>query len=166
MTGPLAIKNTPMSAAATALAHHILVYQLTTCSGAVALLDFTGRFSVAHLVGQCGKEALQHLHVFRIARNSGRVCEAVKQWMLYGNHASGKRVWVGTILMGGEGTGPWDGMGGVLVSVGWKGWLNVALDEVQEFDASTSLEQAWKSRQPTRSKCWRAWCLEGEYKWQ
>lgn len=166
LKGSLAIKSNPTTAAATALINHILVYQLTNFRGAVALLDFTGNFTISHLKDQCGVESLSHLHVFRLLEQSQEVFEDVKQWMLFKEHASHNKVWVGTIIIGAEKIADWNGMEKVLVSCGRNGWMNVARDEPKAFVEGISVEEAWKiSLEKDKNVRWKAWCEEGEYKW-
>ncbi|RKF61550.1 hypothetical protein GcC1_155004 [Golovinomyces cichoracearum] len=167
LKGPLTIKCIPTTGAATALINHILEYQLTTYCGTVALLDFTGRFNLSYLGARCGIDSLSHLHVFRPPQQSKEVFEAVKRWMLFGNHASHGKEWVGTIIIGAEGTGEWNGPERVLVSSAWNGWLNVARDEPKKYAPGTSVEEAW-NQVLNANTCvsWKAWCEEGEYKWR
>ncbi|RKF62813.1 hypothetical protein OnM2_030004 [Erysiphe neolycopersici] len=166
LKGSLAIKSNPTTAAATALINHILVYQLTKYCGAVALLDFTGNFTISNLKDQCGVESLNHLYVFRLLGQTNEVFEEVKQWMLFQEHASHNKVWVGTIIIGAEKIGDWNGMEKVLVSCGRNGWMNVARDEPKAFAVGISVDEAWKiSIDEGRNVRWKAWCEEGEYKW-
>ncbi|POS86715.1 hypothetical protein EPUL_000877 [Erysiphe pulchra] len=164
--GSLAIKSNPTTAAATALINHILVYQLKNYSGAVALLDFTGNFTISHLKDQCGIESLSHLYVFRPTEQTKEVFEEVKKWMLFEEHASHNKVWVGTIIIGAEKIGDWNGMEKVLISCGWNGWMNVARDGPKAFAEGISVEEAWRiSLEEDKKVRWKAWCEEGEYKW-
>ncbi|SZF02556.1 unnamed protein product [Blumeria hordei] len=161
----LAIKSTPNSAASLALLHHILAYQLSVCNEAVALVDYTGRFLVAHLRNSCGPEDLRHLHVFQPTTHISNITEAVKQWMLYGKHESHDKKWISTIIIGGAEVKDWLGMGRITITVGWKGWLNV-VKEKKAYAEGVSLQEAWDTKSVNESNIWRAWCEEGEYRWQ
>ncbi|CAD6499534.1 BgTH12-03645 [Blumeria graminis f. sp. triticale] len=161
----LAIKSTPNSAASLALLHHILIYQLSVCNEAVALVDYTGRFLVAHLRNSCGTEDLRHLHVFQPTTHISNITDAVKQWMLHGNHESHDKKWVSTIIIGGAEVRDWLGMGRITITVGWKGWLNV-IKEKKTYAEGVSLEEALDTKFLNESITWRAWCEEGEYRWQ
>lgn len=164
--GPLAIKSNPTTAASIALINHIIVHQLTIRKGAIALFDFTGQFFVSTIASICGTDSLRHLHIFKPPGQSGIVFQAAKWWMLYGSHTSQGREWVGTIIIGAEGSRQWDGLGGTLVSCGWNGWLNVARDDSNRCINGTSVEEAWEQNQEIQPITWRAWCEEGEYKWR
>lgn len=166
LKGYLAIRSNPTTAAATALINHIIVYQLTNYRGTVVLLDFTGNFTVTQLKNQCGVESLSHLYVFKLLEQSKEVFEEVKRWILFEEHASHHKVWVGTIMIGAEKIGDWNGKEKVLVSCGRNGWMNVARDEPKAFTEEISVEEAWKiSTGKNQNVRWRAWCDEGEYKW-
>ena len=80
--------------------------------------------------------------------------------MLYGDHGSKEREWVGTIVNGGVGGD---------VNVGWRGWLRVEREEVCGFGWGISVEEALGDRERRRSvvegKGWKGICdgLGGEF---
>lgn len=58
--------------------------------------------------------------------------------MLYGEHGSKGKEWVGTIVNG--------GIGGD-INVGWRGWLRVEREEIERFRWSVSVEEAFGDRE-------------------
>ncbi len=89
--------------------------------------------------------------------------------MVYGDHESKGREWVGTIVNGGGGgTG---GLGkGIDVTIGWRGWLTVEREEVGAFGEGVNVEEAWGDRERRQevveSREWKAVCDAGEYSWR
>lgn len=78
--------------------------------------------------------------------------------MLYGEHGSKGREWVGTIVNG--------GLGGD-VNLGWRGWLRIEREEVGTFGRGISVEEAVGDRERiVDGKGWKALCdgLGGEFR--
>jgi hypothetical protein len=80
--------------------------------------------------------------------------------MLYGDHGSKGREWVGTVVNG--------GLGGD-INVGWRGWLRVEREEVGAFGWGISVEEAMDDREKrwevVDGKGWKSVCdgLGGEF---
>jgi len=83
--------------------------------------------------------------------------------MLYGDHGSKGREWVGTIVLG--------DIGGD-VNFGWRGWLRVEREEVAGFREGGSVEEVWgekgmRQRQEiVDNSGWKAQCEFGDYVWK
>lgn len=71
--------------------------------------------------------------------------------MLYSEHVSHEREWLGTIVNG--------GIGGD-INLGWRGWLRVGREEVGAFGEGVSVEEAWEEKgrrqEVVDGKEWRA----------
>ena len=80
--------------------------------------------------------------------------------MLYGEHGSKIREWVGTVVSGGTGGD---------INLGWRGWLRVEREEVGNFGCGVSVEEAVEDRERrcevVDGKGWKAVCdgLGGEF---
>lgn len=76
--------------------------------------------------------------------------------MLYGEHKSHAREWLGTIVNGGVGGD---------INLGWRGWLRVEREEVGGFGEGVSVEEAWGERERrgevVDARGWRAEDDEG-----
>jgi len=130
---------------------------VTSLQGTVALIDIDGRFSPSHLSCE-----LQHVHVFRPTKRNLKVTlESVEEYMLWGEHESMGREWVGT-LVNGE-------VGGDIM-VGWRGWLRVEREEVSGFTDGVSVEEVVGEREKRQevvdSKGWRGTSEMGKYCWK
>jgi len=83
--------------------------------------------------------------------------------MLYGNHGSKGREWLGTMINGGNGQG-----GDIMV--GWRGWMRVEREEGVGFEVRTSAEEAVGERtnrwDMMEARGWRAVCGGGKYCWE
>lgn len=85
--------------------------------------------------------------------------------MLYGEHASKGREWMGTLVNGG-------GMmvKGADVVVGWRGWLRVEREAVSAFAEGMAVEEAWRERERRQeivdSRGWKAGSEMGEFSWR
>jgi len=141
---------------------HLLTSLLTNLHGTVALLDLTARFSPSHISFPFSE--LQHIHVFRPTPSNLKVTlESVEKYMLYGEHGSKGREWVGTIVLGGTGGD---------INIGWRGWLRVEKEEVGKFGDGVRVEEVWgekgmKQRQEVVDEAgWRADCEFGDYCWK
>jgi hypothetical protein len=83
--------------------------------------------------------------------------------MLYGEHGSKGKEWVGTIVNGGVGGD---------INVGWRGWLRVEREEVESFGWGVSVEEAVGDRerrmQAVDDKGWKGVYdgLGGEFRFQ
>ena len=122
----------------------------------MAVIDVEGRFSSSHL--NCD---LRHVHVFRpTKRNLKATIESVEGYMVYGEHGSKGREWMGTIVIG--------GLGGDIM-VGWRGWLKVEREAVVSFGDGVSVEEAWSERERRQEvvdgKGWKAACETGDFEW-
>ena len=122
-----------------------LIYSLTRhlvrdLEGTVVVVDLDGRFSPSHLVGMgMSMGDLGHVHVFRCSKERLKVTlDSVENYMLWGEHGSRGREWLGTIMLG--------GVGGDIM-VGWRGWLGVDRDIVGGFGEGVSVEEAWGERE-------------------
>jgi hypothetical protein len=129
---------------------------ISTLNGTVALIDLEGRFSPSQL--HCD---LMYLHVFRPTKANLKVTmDSVEDYMLWGDHESKGREWVGTILNG--------GMGGD-VMVGWKGWLRVERGAVGNFGEGMNVREAWAERdmrqEVAEKSGWRAGSEIGDFRW-
>ncbi|KAJ5054073.1 uncharacterized protein L3040_000357 [Drepanopeziza brunnea f. sp. 'multigermtubi'] len=141
------------------LLHHILAHLVSQShmNGTVALLDLTGRFSPSHLVPALSVQELRHIHVFRPTKANLQVTlDSVEKYMLYGEHTSQGREWVGTIVNGGVGGD---------INLGWRGWLRVDRQEVGGFAEAVSVEEVWGDRDRRQEvvdgKGWKAEGSEG-----
>ncbi|KAK2625766.1 hypothetical protein QTJ16_005078 [Diplocarpon rosae] len=141
------------------LLHQILTHLVSPhhLNGTVALLDLTGRFSPSHLVPALSAQDLGHVHVFRpTAANLQATLDSVEKYMLYGEHGSQAREWLGTIVNGGVGGD---------INLGWRGWLRVKREEVGDFGRGVSVEEVWDERfrrqEIVDGKGWRAEGSEG-----
>jgi hypothetical protein len=86
--------------------------------------------------------------------------------MLYGEHSSKDREWMGT-LVNGNGDGVMMKIGNVVV--GWRGWLRVERERVGLFAEGMAVEEAWEERAGRQdavdAKGWRAISEMGEFIW-
>ncbi|CAL3972741.1 hypothetical protein PZA11_004218 [Diplocarpon coronariae] len=147
------------------LLHHILTHLVSPhhMNGTIALLDLTGRFSPSHLISALSVQDLRHIHVFRpTTANLQVTLDSVEKYMLYGEHKSQGREWLGTIVNGGVGGD---------INLGWSGWLRVEREEVCGFGVGVSIEEVWGERNGRQEvvdgKGWRAECREGgSFLWQ
>lgn len=138
------------------LLYHIIDHIISTLNGTVALIDIEGRFSPSQL--HCD---MMHLHVFRPTKaNLKATMDSVEDYMLWGDHESKGREWVGTILNGGVGGD---------VMVGWRGWLRVEKEAVGHFGDGVSVEEAWAERgmrqEVAEKSGWRAGSEIGDFRW-
>ncbi|KUJ18146.1 uncharacterized protein LY89DRAFT_38900 [Mollisia scopiformis] len=134
--------------------YQLLTSLLLNLHGTVALLDLTARFSPSHV--SVPSSELQHIHVFQPTPSNLKVTlESVEKYMLYSEHGSKGREWVGTIVLGGNGGD---------INIGWRGWLRVEKEEVTKFGDGVGVEEAWgekgmRQRQEVVDKVgWRAEC--------
>ncbi len=78
--------------------------------------------------------------------------------MLYGEHSSMDREWMGTIVNGGVGGD---------INLGWRGWLRVEREAVGGFSEAISVEEAWGERERRMELAekagWRGFCEEGGF---
>lgn len=130
---------------------------VTGLSGTVALIDVDGRFSASHL--SCD---LNHVHVFRPTKgNFTATLEGVQEYMLWGEHGSKGREWLGTLVNGGVGGD---------VMVGWRGWLRVEREEVRRFAVGSSIEEVFGEREQRQDvvdhKGWKGVSEMGNYSWR
>jgi hypothetical protein len=149
------------------LLYHLINHLVSYLNGTIVLIDLDQRFSPSHLPASC---PLQHIHVFRPTKMNLKVTlESIEEYMVYGDHESKGREWVGTIVNGGGGgTG---GLGkGIDVTIGWRGWLTVEREEVGAFGEGVNVEEAWGDRERRQevveSREWKAVCDAGEYSWR
>jgi len=138
------------------LLYHVIDHMVTALNGTVALIDLDGRFSPSHL--SCD---LQHVHIFRpLKDNLKATLDGVEEYMLWEDHASKGREWVGTLVNGGVGGD---------VMVGWRGWLRVEREEVGGFAVGVSVEEVIGKREERQelveSKGWKGVSEMGEYRW-
>lgn len=129
---------------------------ITALSGTIALIDLDGRFSPSHLT--CD---LHHIHVFRPTKSNFKATlEGLEDYMLWGEHESKGREWVGTLVIG--------GVGGDIM-FGWRGWLRVEREEVSRFAVGVSVEEIIGEREKRQdvvdSKGWKGVSEIGEYSW-
>ncbi|CZS88097.1 uncharacterized protein RCO7_01065 [Rhynchosporium graminicola] len=143
------------------LLHHILIHLISPChlNGTIALLDLTGRFSPSHLLDSSSsslpslqKADLQHIHVFRPTKsNLKATLDSIETYMLYGEHRSHGKEWLGIIVNGGVGGD---------INLGWRGWLRVEREVVPALGEGVSVEEVWGERgrreEALNSKGWRA----------
>jgi hypothetical protein len=106
-------------------------------------------------------EDLSHVHVFRCSKEKLKATlESLEGYMLWGEHGSKGREWLGTIVLGGAGGD---------IMVGWRGWLGVDRDLVGGFGEGVSVEEAWGERERRQEvvdgRGWRAICELGEFSW-
>ncbi|PBP15747.1 hypothetical protein BUE80_DR013504 [Diplocarpon rosae] len=141
------------------LLHHILIHLVSPnhLKGTIALLDLTGRFSPSHLLPALSVQDLRHIHVFRpTTANLQATLDSVEKYMLYGEHGSQEREWLGTIVNGGVGGD---------INLGWRGWLRVKREDVSDFGRGVSVEEVWDERfrrqEVVDGKGWRAEGNEG-----
>ena len=139
------------------LVYRIVNHLVSVRGGTVAVVDIEGRFSPSHL--DC---ELRHVHVFRpTRRNMKATLESVEGYMLWGEHGSKEREWMGTIVNG--------GVGGEIMT-GWRGWLKVEKDSVKAFAAGVSVEEALREREMrqegTSFTGWRAVSEYGGFSWR
>ncbi|CZR53125.1 uncharacterized protein PAC_03003 [Phialocephala subalpina] len=141
--------------------HHLLTSLLTNLNSTIALLDLTGRFSPSHLSVPFSE--LQHIHIFLPTPSNLKVTlDCVEKYMLYGEHGSKNREWVGTILLGGNGGD---------VNIGWRGWMRVEREEVGKF-GEVGVEEVWAEKgmrqrqEVVDGKGWKAECEFGDYCWK
>jgi len=138
------------------LLHHLIDHMVTTLKGTVAVIDIDGRFSPSHL--RCD---LEHVHVWRPGKeNLKATMESVEGYMLWGEHGSMRREWVGTLVNGGVGGD---------VMVGWRGWLRVEREVVSGFGVGASIEEVIGEREKRQevvdSKGWKGISEMGNYYW-
>ncbi|KAL2071308.1 hypothetical protein VTL71DRAFT_12543 [Oculimacula yallundae] len=129
------------------LLHHILTHLISPShlNGTIALVDLTGRFSPSHLLtssppsSTCLQRSdLQHIHVFRPTKsNLKATIDSVETYMLYGDHKSHGKEWLGVIVSGGVGGD---------INLGWRGWLRVERENVPAFGEGVSVEEVWGER--------------------
>jgi hypothetical protein len=107
---------------------------------------------------------LQHIHVFKPALSNLKITlESVENYMLYGEHGSKGREWVGTIVVGASGGD---------INIGWRGWLRVEREEVPKFGDGVAVEEVWREkgmrqRQEVVDKSgWKVECEFGDYCWK
>jgi hypothetical protein len=139
------------------LLYHLINHMITTLNGTIALIDLDGRFSPSHL--DCD---LQHIHVFRPTRSNAKATlDGAEEYMLWGDHGSKGREWVGTLVNGGVG-------GDIMVD--WKGWLRVEREEVGAFSVGVGIEEVVGERgtrqEIVESKGWKGVSELGSYCWQ
>jgi hypothetical protein len=132
-------------------------------NGTVVVIDLDRRFSPSHL--QLPEQELQYVHVFRPTKENLQVTiESIEGYMLYGEHGSKGREWVGTILNGGGAV-----VKGVDVVVGWRGWLRVERESVGTFAEGMSVEAAWEERTKRQEvvdgKGWKGKSKMGVMRW-
>jgi hypothetical protein len=130
---------------------------VTGLNGAVALVDMDGRFSPSHL--SCD---IRHVHVWRPTNhNLSATLESVEGHMLWGDHVSKGREWVGTIVNG--------GVGGDIM-VGWRGWLKVEKEDTGPFGLGVSVEEVMVDREQRQEVVdrsgWKAVSEIGEFSWR
>jgi len=81
--------------------------------------------------------------------------------MLWGDHGSRGRQWVGTIVNG--------GVGGDIM-LGWRGWLRVEKEETGGFGIGVSVEEAMLDREKRQNVVdlggWKAVSEIGECTWR
>lgn len=139
-----------------ALLYRLVNHLVGERGGTVVVIDVDGRFSASHL-----KCELRHVHVFRTTpRGLKGTLEGVERYMLWGEHESKGREWLGTVVNG--------GVGGDIM-VGWRGWLRVEREETVGFAPGMSAEEALgesEARQEfVNSRGWRAVSDLGEFSW-
>lgn len=154
------------------LLYHIISTLVTSFNGTVAVIDLEGRFSPSHL--RCD---LNHVYIFRAipsirggtggagssiqAYDLKKTLENVEKYMLYGDHKSREREWVGTMVNGAVGGD---------ISVVWNGWLSVDREEVARFPVGMNIEEALEDREKRQGivdeACWRGTSRSGWYSWK
>ena len=86
--------------------------------------------------------------------------DSVDDYMLWGDHESKGREWVGTVLNGGVGGD---------VMVGWRGWLRVERGAVGNFGEGMNVGEAWAERdmrqEVAEKSGWRAGSEIGDFRW-
>ena len=132
-------------------------HMVTDLNGTVALVDVDGRFSPSHLTCE-----LQHVHVWRPTKSNFSVTlESVEGYMLWGDHASKGREWVGTIVNGGVGDD---------IMVDWRGWLRVEKEETGLFGLGFSVEEAIGNKERRQEVVdkggWKAVSEIGAFNWK
>lgn len=160
---PLAI--TSSDTARSALLYHLISSTVSAPhNGTIAIIDVSGRFDVTRLM--CSFEDLAHVHVFRCTREEfRRTLDGVEKYMIYGEHGSRGREWVGVLVNGDVGERGGD------ITIGWRGWLRVESlrNEVPTFGVGVSAEEAMGERERRWSVVkrlgWKAVCPEGQYSW-
>ncbi|KAG4429326.1 hypothetical protein IFR05_015183, partial [Cadophora sp. M221] len=141
------------------LLHKILIHLIspTYLNGTIALLDLTGRFSPSHLLSSSTstststsaststpspsltKADLIHIHVFTPTKATLQATlDSVEEYMLYGEHKSHAREWLGTIVNGGVGGD---------INLGWRGWLRVEREVTGPFGEGVGVEEVWGERE-------------------
>jgi hypothetical protein len=126
----------------------------------VVVVDLDGRFSPSHLT-ELDMKDLSHVHVFKCSKERLKVTlENLEGYMVWEEHGSKGREWLGTIVLG--------GVGGDIM-VGWRGWLGVDRELVGGFGEGVSVEEAWGEREKRQEvvdgKGWRGICEMGELSW-
>ncbi|KAH7351120.1 hypothetical protein BKA65DRAFT_252923 [Rhexocercosporidium sp. MPI-PUGE-AT-0058] len=141
------------------LLHSILIHLISPShlNGTVALVDLTGRFSPSHLLPCLSKSDLTHIHIFTpTKRTLQATLNNIEAYMLYGEHKSHAREWLGIIVNGGVGGD---------VNLGWRGWLRVEREEVGGFGEGLSVDEVWGERERreevVEGRGWRAEDGEG-----
>lgn len=139
------------------LLYHLIDHMITTLNGTIVLIDLDGRFSPSHLA--CD---LLHIHIFKPTKSNFKATlDGVEDYMLWGEHKSKSREWVGTLVNG--------GMGGDIM-VGWKGWLRVEREEVGGFPVGVGIEEVVRERGTRQDvvdkKGWKGISELGDYHWQ
>lgn len=139
------------------LLYHVIDHMVTSLHGTVALIDIDGRFSPSQLSCE-----LEHVHVFRPTQMNLKVTlESVEKYMLWGEHGSKGREWVGTLVNG--------GVGGDIM-VGWRGWLRVEREDVCGFELEVSVEEVMgereKRQEVVEAKGWKGVSEMGSYYWK
>jgi hypothetical protein len=144
------------------LVYSMISHMVKELEGTVVVVDLDGRFSPSHLVGMgLWMGDLRHVHVFRCSKERLKITlDSVEDYMLWGEHGSKGREWLGTIVLGGVGGD---------VMVGWRGWLGVEREVVGGFGEGVSVEEAWTDRERRKeivdNKGWRGVCEMGEFRW-
>ncbi|KAK1997212.1 hypothetical protein LX36DRAFT_636596 [Colletotrichum falcatum] len=120
----------------------------------VLVLDMEHRFDATRLV--CSPDDTRHVYVHRPTHRNipgqhggssagtgpdqaRELVATAENWMLYGDHASSRREWWGTIVIGTVGAGD--------VTAAWKGWLRIDRDTVPGFPLGCSAREAMTDRQ-------------------
>jgi hypothetical protein len=134
-----------------------IVNEVVARGGTVAVVDVEGRFSPSHL--DC---ELKHVHVFRpTVSNLKATLDSVEGYMLWGDHGSKEREWMGTIVNG--------GIGGDIMT-GWRGWLTVERELVEGSAPGISAEEALiergRGQEAIASRGWRAVSQHGAFSWR
>jgi hypothetical protein len=91
--------------------------------------------------------------------------ENLEKYMLYGEHNSKGRKWVGTIVIGEKGGGKGDVW--FEAAAGWRGWCKVEREEVGAFPVgvcpSDVVEERGRRQEVLDGKGWRVSSEAGEY---